>query len=96
MTKLAKNFNFSQVSVHCADSDIERTYPAIQIIMNACKDTTVNEMVSVEGMDYMDIREHGLNLTGGHVNATRFCVKVLGLPTSDTLLDSFMRHNGLQ
>lgn len=83
----------SMVSVHCADSDIERTYPAVQITINGSKETTIRELVAVEGLGYEGLREHGFNLIGGAVNSTRFCIKVFRLPTPDQMLESFLESN---
>lgn len=78
------------VSVHCADSDIEKTYPAVQMAINGCKETTIREMVGIKGVGYEGMRENGFNLIGGTVNSMRFSVRVLKLPTLDTMLDAFL------
>lgn len=78
------------VSVHCADSDIEKTYPAVQMAINGCKATTVREMVAIKGVGWEGMRENGFNLIGGTVNSMRFAVRVLNLPTPDTMLDAFL------
>lgn len=77
-------------TVHCADSDIERTYPAVQMAINGCKSTSVREMSTIEGVDYMGMREFGLNMTAGKVNAMKFCNRVLELPTQDELLEIYL------
>lgn len=90
---MAINSNFKRqtlVSVHCADSDIERTYPAAQIASNACKETTMREIVAIQGQGHEGMREHGFNLIGGMSGSMAFAVKVLKLPTPDTMLDAFM------
>lgn len=81
------------VSVHCADSDIERTYPAVQMAINGCKETTIREMVGIKGVGHEGMRENGFNLIGGTANSMRFATKVLRLPTQDTMLDAFMADN---
>lgn len=78
------------VSVHCADSDIEKTYPAVQMAINGCKETTIREMVGIKGVGYEGMRENGFNLIGGTVNSMRFSVRVLKLPTPDVMLDAFL------
>lgn len=80
----------SQVSVHCADSDIEKTYPAVQMAINGSKETTIREMVGVKGLGHEGMRENGFNLIGGTANSMKFCVKVLKLPTPDTMLEAFL------
>lgn len=80
----------SLVSVHCADSDIEKTYPIVQMTINGSKETTIREMVGIKGVGHEGMRENGFNLIGGTANSMKFCVKVLKLPTPDTMLDAFM------
>lgn len=79
----------SLVTTHCADSDIERTYPTVQIVINGGKSTTIRELVQVDNYTYDDERENGFNLIGGCVNSMRFCSKTFGLPLQDDLLDIF-------
>lgn len=80
------------ISVHCADSDIEKTYPAVQMGTNGSKETTAREIVAIKGQGWDGIREHGFNLIGGASNSMRFCVKVLELPTPDTMLEAFLNE----
>ena len=79
------------VSVHCADSDIERTYPTVQMVINGCRSTTAREMVGIKGVSYEGMRENGFNLIGGTVNSMRFSVRVLKLPGPDAMLDAFLK-----
>lgn len=83
----------SLVSVHCADSDIERTYPAVQIGINGSKETTIREMVGIKGMGHEGMRENGFNLIGGTANSMKFCIKVLNLPAPDVMLAAFMKND---
>lgn len=78
------------VSVHCADSDIEKTYPAVQMATNGSKETTIREIVGIRGVGYDGMRENGFNLIGGSVNSMRFASRVLNLPSPDVMLDAFM------
>lgn len=80
----------SLVSVHCADSDISRTYPAVQMTINGSKETTIRELVSVQGLGHTGLRENGFNLISGTSCSMVFCVKVLNMPTPDTMLEAFM------
>ena len=80
----------SLVSVHCADSDISRTYPAVQMTINGSKETTIRELVSIEGQGHTGLRENGFNLISGTPCSMMFCVKVLNMPTPDTMLEAFM------
>ena len=80
----------SLVSVHCADSDISRTYPAVQMTINGSKETTIRELVSISGQGHVGLRENGFNLISGTSCSMMFCVKVLNMPTPDTMLEAFM------
>lgn len=89
---MIKNFE-SLFSTHCADSDIEKTYPAIQMAVNGGKQTTMCEMSAVEGLSKREMRKHGFHLIGGIVNSVRYCNEVLNLPNQDELLEIFNNRN---
>lgn len=80
----------TQLSMHCSDLDIEGTYPSIQETTNACKETTIREIVAIEGLSVLDMREIGVNLSGGETNACSIAVKAYSLPNKNALLDQFM------
>ncbi len=84
----------SLFATHCADSDIEKTYPAIQMVCNGGKQTTMMEMVEVEGEDREFIRTHGYCLIGGIVNSMQFCMEGLELPNQFEILDIWHKTQG--
>lgn len=47
------------------------------------------EVASIDGIDERTQRSIGINLTGGHVNATEICTRLYKAPTFDTLLADF-------
>lgn len=79
----------SLFTTHCADSDIEKTYPAIQMAVNGGKQTTMCELSAVEGLGKRDIRMHGFHLIGGIVNSMAYCTSVFELPNQDEILEIF-------
>lgn len=80
----------TQMSIHCADLDIEGTYPSEQEATNACKETTMREIVKVEGITELEMREIGVNISAGETNACSIAVTVYGVPDKIDLLDSFL------
>ena len=58
----------SKITIHNADLDIEGTYPSVQQATNACKQTTVKEIIRIEGLSELEQRQLGINLSGGIVN----------------------------
>lgn len=80
----------SKITIHNADLDIEGTYPSVQQATNACKQTTIKEIIRIEGLSELEQRQLGINLSGGIVNANEFCVMALGAPTQDELLRDFL------
>lgn len=69
-----------------ADLDIESTYPCVETICNVSRETTMAEIIAVEGLDENTRRAVGINLTGGFVNAVELCVRVYKAPTFEMLL----------
>ena len=80
----------TQLSIHCSDLDIEGTYPTVQETVNACKETTIREIVSIEGLTELGKREIGVNLSGGETNACSIAVKAYSVPDKNILLEQFM------
>lgn len=69
--------------------DVKSAYPYTEIFLNISKSTTVLELCKIEGVTEEDRRIIGLNITGGNVNATEFCQRVLDAPTFDELLELY-------
>jgi len=79
----------SHIWAAVADLDISATYPSVEKLCNISKETTMAEIIAVEGLDENQRRAVGINLTGGFVNATEICVRVFKAPTFETLLADF-------
>lgn len=80
---------------HCADSDIEKTYPAIQMVCNGGKQTTMMEMVGIEGHGHESLRTYGFCLVGGKVNSMQICIEALELPNQVEILELWHKSQGL-
>lgn len=89
LMNLGHYYHETLMTTHCADSDIERTYPAVQITINGSKPTTIREMVAMEGLNYNDMRTVGFHLVGGTADSMQFCTQAFKLPTPDDLFDEF-------
>lgn len=81
---------------HVADLDIAGTYPNGQCLANASRETTVTEMIKIEGLDDLTQRSIGVNMMGGHVNAVEIAVKVFRAPTFDVLLSDYLASKGVE
>lgn len=86
--------NISLVATHCADSDIERTYPAVQQGLNGCKETTILELCEIEGASYLEHRVCGLNNMAGAINSVENIVTLCKAATLDEFVDSFLAEFG--
>lgn len=73
-----------------ADLDLASTYPRSELVSNASRETTMAEIIAVEGLDENQRRSVGINLTGGFVNAAEICIRVFKAPTFDVLLADFL------
>ncbi|YP_009213028.1 DNA polymerase [Ralstonia phage RSL2] len=66
---------------HNADLDVKSSYPYGQWVFNMSRQTTVRELVEIEGVRDHTRRIQGLNISGGRSNAVEFCTEIFGLPT---------------
>lgn len=72
---------------HCADLDIEGTYPNLEFILNLSKETTWRELVAIEGLHTLEARQwFGIDLSGAPANAQEIASKVYQLPSYDDVL----------
>ena len=85
----------TQISIHCADLDIEGTYPTEQEATNACKETTIREIVKIEGITEIEMREIGVNLSAGETNACSIATTVYKVPDKIDLLEMFLLESAL-
>lgn len=80
------------IRLFCADQDIEGTYPTIQEAWNVSKETTVLEVLNIEGLTDPMRRMVGINLMSPQANAIEIASSVFKLPSFDPLLESFCRE----
>lgn len=71
----------SMARAHCADIDIEGTYPNEEDAMNISNETTYREMCAIKGLTEAKRRQIGINLSGGIVNSIELCKDIFLLPT---------------
>ena len=74
---------------HVYDLDVKASYPSSGVFLNISKETTYIELSKIKGYNERTKRKFGLDLTGGHVNATTLAQEFLGFPDFDTLLEEF-------
>lgn len=69
--------------------DVKSAYPYTEIFLNISKATTILELCKIEGVTEEDRRIVGLNVTGGNVNATEFCMRILGAPSFEEIVAEY-------
>lgn len=79
----------SNIRVHLGDLDVRGSYPFGGIVFNISKETTVKELISIEGIDEKTKRMATINLSGGVTNSVEIATTIYGLPTLDKWLDEF-------
>lgn len=77
---------------HCADIDIEGTYPNVEDVMNISNETTYRELHAIQGIPDHKRRQIGINLSGGIVNAVEQCHELFQLPTLIQLDQIYSEH----
>lgn len=66
---------------HAADLDVKSSYPYGQWVFNMSRQTTVRELIEIEGVRDQVRRIQGLNFSGGRSNAIEFSTEIFKLPT---------------
>jgi hypothetical protein len=74
---------------HNADLDVKSSYPYGQWVFNMSRQTTVRELIDIEGVRDSQRRIQGLNISGGRSNAVEFCTEIFKVPTLADLGDIF-------
>jgi hypothetical protein len=63
--------------------------PNGECVFNVSKETTVKEIISIDGVDEYTQRMQGINLSGGATNAVEFCCNLFKMPSLVDLLQAF-------
>lgn len=86
----------SNIRTDVADLDVEGSYPNGQSVFNISKETTVKELISIDGVDHETSKLQCINLSGGQTNAMEFCQLLMGFPTHFEMLEEFDKQFGAQ
>ena len=62
-------------------------YPSDTLAANVSKDTTMREIVTIEGIDKDDFKLNNINLIFGKVNHVDYVTSMMNFPTLQTLAD---------
>lgn len=74
------NEAYTRIRVHCADTDVSAAYPNNTVALNISKETTSQELLTIEGVDNFTRKKQGMNFTGGHSNAIEIASELFKLP----------------
>jgi len=75
-----------------ADADLTQAYPSATNMMNQSRETTIFELLFINGVSEEVRRRTGVNLTAGRVNAMDIANSFFLLPDKDDVLDAFNRR----
>lgn len=75
-----------------ADLDVSASYPNGGAVMNMARNTTVKELISIEGVSDYTRRMQGINLSGGATNAVEICCNLFAMPTLVEMADAFAQE----
>lgn len=85
----------STARVSVSDLDLKSAYPYGEYVLNASRETTVREIVSIGQHDTETIKLQAYNLCGGVVNAVEICQVLMNAPSFEQLsreLEMEMMH----
>lgn len=77
------------IRAHVADLDVASSYPNTESFMNISQETTMREMVGVQGVSENDRRKAGLNLTAARTNAVECAGTFFNFPTLHEIHQQF-------
>ncbi len=79
----------TQIRLFVYDSDAVSAYPRSTAATNASKETCVNEIINILGIEEDVFRRNGINLLSGHVNAVEYCSDMFKMPKLNESLSLF-------
>lgn len=89
--KVLKKFKSILSLIRCFvyDVDAVSAYPSCTAVANVSRETTVKEVIDIQGIDEALFRRHNINLLQGHVNAIEYATEMHGLPKPQDALKLF-------
>lgn len=78
------------------DLDVSAAYPHGEVALNTSKETTIRELVSIDGVPEDVFRMQNMGLSSGHVNSVDYCTTMLGFPTHEQMLGLFLKEEGVK
>lgn len=85
--------HISTVYTNTGDLDVSASYPNGEVCYNISKETTVRELLKVEGIDEWVAKHENMLLITGHVDALQWCSNMLGFPKLDDVLKLYDEEN---
>lgn len=82
----------TNIIVHAWDSDIASGYPTFTSILNVSKATCMFEVCSMEGLNEVQTRAIGINLSAVKTNAMEIATAAYEFPTHEMLLEEFLKE----
>ena len=79
----------TNIRPYCSDSDAVSSYPSDISACNVSKETTVREVIDIEGISEDIFRLQNINLLSGHVNAVEYCTTMFNFPSPEQALEQF-------
>jgi hypothetical protein len=78
-----------------SDSDVAGAYPNNQVVANVSKETTVFELIEIDGVPRELMLMNTINFQAGYVNAMEFCTDILDMPSLHEMHMAFEAHLNL-
>lgn len=69
--------------------DVSASYPSAELALNTSKETTIREIMDIEGVPEEVFRMQNMGISAGHVNGVEFCTTIFNFPTHLEMLDLF-------
>lgn len=88
-----ENF-YSAFRIGVADADLTQAYPSATNMTNQSRETTIIELIDIDGVPEETRRYCGINHTAGKVNAMSIANEMFLLPEKDIMFERFLARMG--
>lgn len=94
--KIIEEYPELRTNIHqdVGDLDVKGSYPYGQACLNISRETTVKEIITIEGVDEHTFRMQGIGLSGGPTNSIEYCQLMMNFPSMEELRQQYLNtHN---
>lgn len=82
----------TNIRTHTYDADQAAGYPSNTIVANVSKETTLKQIISIEGIDKNTLKLQNINSMFGKVNAIEYCTNMYKFPSAMEVVEKIKKE----